>query len=165
MFGKVIADIIINCVINGLQKTHSGKAGRVVLPVIYIIIGIFLVIGGTVISFLGWLNREDKWALGAFIAFALTAIFGFGLILAWCNCRIKYDDRKFVVKNFWGIQKQYSYADLTTIIEKKDGYRFILREGKVNIDKFAVGAYEFACFAREAYFESHNGHALKWIYQ
>lgn len=166
MFGKLIEDIIGGYFISELRKTHrAGKAGQVVLPAIYLIIGIFLVIGGTLISLLGWLNREDRWAFGAFVAFALAAIFGLGVILGWCNCRIWYDDRQFTVQNILGIKHCYGYADITCAVETKSSYILTLRSGKVSFEKIAVGANEFAKVIRAEYVTCHNGHALKWMYK
>lgn len=93
----------------------------------------------------------------------LLAIFLFlpcSLIIAYCNCRIFYDESGFTAKSFFGIKRTYSYREITGIYGKAGDVQIFMGKRVVRIDEIADGKFEFIFFAQKQYGKWNNGKTI-----
>ena len=93
----------------------------------------------------------------------LLAIFLFlpcSLIIAYCNCRIFYDESGFTAKSFFEIKRTYSYREITGIYGKAGDVQIFMGKRVVRIDEIADGKFEFIFFAQKQYGKWNNGKTI-----
>ncbi|MDR0890257.1 MAG: hypothetical protein LBM28_06410, partial [Oscillospiraceae bacterium] len=150
----LIIIVLTNGILSILRKPVEASAQAVVLPKLLFWLGVigagFFVIPCIIIL----LTTESNWLILPFLAFSCL---GASLIIAYCNCRIQYGETTFISKNFWGIKREYTYAEITAIRGKDRDVKVYLGKHRVRIDQLAVGKYEFLSFAKKHYRKMHNG--------
>ena len=144
-------------IINLLRKPIKADEHTVVLPGSLLIIGtvccaMFLI--PSIIIFMT--SGFDMLAL-IFTAFALLAA---GLIVAFINCRITYDENSFTAKNFFGIKRKYSYNDIKAIKGNSKDVKLYVGTHTVHIDELAIGKDEFLLCAKKQYCKHNNGNQI-----
>lgn len=93
-------------------QSEKAKAGRVMMPKVFFVIGI---IGFVLLATATFLCGRIPHMIGIAAGFAILALPDLALIIAYFNQRIYYTDEMFVHKNFWGIKRLYRYEDITGI--------------------------------------------------
>lgn len=159
-FGLVIIPFIVNGILSYLKYPVKAEKGKVYLPK-------FIVILGTIVSVLFFIpmmitvfTHKAFWITCIFLFFSLL---GVSLIIAFMNCRIEYNEKDFIVKNFFGIKRKYTYDRIDAIKADMHEDYLIIGKHRVLIDEFAVGGHDFITFVRKQYRKLHNGKALPII--
>ncbi len=91
------------------------------------------------------------------IVFSCFSLLGVAMIIAYFNCRIKYDEQGFCSKSFFGIKNNYTYSQVTGIKKNPHETIIILGKKRVMIDEFSVGGKAFITYLKKMYNISHNG--------
>lgn len=124
-----------------------------VLPIIGMVASTFF----TVLTFLSAFDEDSGWAPFAFFAFSML---GNVLIVAYCNCRIWYDEDGFTVKSFFGMKRRYRYAAITGIrYAAHETYLYVGRR-RVMIDEMAIGSAQLLGFAQREYRRIYKGQSI-----
>ena len=113
------------------------------------IIGLIFFVGSMIISYI---MEAALWITLCILFFVLLNII---IIVMSHNWRITYDDQFFSVRNYFGVSKNYSYNQITSIQSGLDT-TIIVGEKKITIDQIAIGAGEFLCLAEKRYSDSFN---------
>lgn len=154
---NVLTQIIIKLLESEMRKPGKEKANLVYLsPVLLwvgiVCTGIFLIPGLFVPLSTG------EWDMALF--FLAFAALGCTLIIAYCNCRIRYSDTEFKVKFFLGYRRTFHYAEIESIQGKQRDVKLRVRGCTVRLDEAAVGKAEFLAVARKQYRIAHGGKAI-----
>lgn len=80
------------------------------------------------------------------------------MMVAYLNCVIRYDDKGFVARNFFGIRRSCSYAEVEGIRFGKD-HRIYFQSHSVMLDEISVGRDEFI----EAIDKGYKRATGKWV--
>ncbi|MBO5270255.1 MAG: hypothetical protein J6B77_05685 [Clostridia bacterium] len=123
-----------------------------VLPIIGMVASTFF----TVLTFLSAFDEDSGWAPFAFFAFSML---GNVLIVAYCNCRIWYDEDGFTVKTFFGIKRRYRYAAITAIRYAAHETYLYIGKHRVMIDEMATDT-QFLGFAQREYRRIYKGQSI-----
>lgn len=140
-----------------LRKPRKGEAGKVYLPKPIFVLGVVVVVLCLGVAVYTAFTNEELWIVLGFAAFSLL---GLVLIIEYVNDRIFYDENGFLSKNFFGIKRYYTYAQVTAIRLDVHNRYVYLDDRKVTISEFAVGGKEFIAFVKEKYKELHDGKAV-----
>ncbi len=92
-----------------------------------------------------------------FIVFALVSA---ALVIAYVNCRISYDEEGFVIKNFFGIKKSYTYSQVTSVRETKHDKYIDIGKRSVTLETVYVGTDEFIAVVKQKYSLLHGGQSI-----
>lgn len=153
--------LIIMVLVNGLRvlmsKPVGAKSQTVILPKLILIIGI---IGSAVFLIPAVIFLFSDSSDPSSVALSVFSLLGASLIVAYCNCRIIYDETTFTAKNFFGIKHTYTYNQITAIQGNKKDVKIYVGKRVVRIDELAVGKYEFLAFAKKQYRKLNNGQAI-----
>ena len=152
-----IAFVVAKGTTDYLRNPKKGKEGIVRLPDLIWIIGtigcaIFL-IPAVITTF----SNEPIWVPMIFYAFVLLSVV---LIIAFLNCRIFYDEKGFLSKNFFGKKRKFTYDQIIAIKMRAHENYLCLGQQRVMIDEIAIGGMEFLAFAEEQYKKLHNGNDI-----
>jgi len=135
-----IIPIIVSGVLAFLRQPKKAEKGKVHLPKFFVILGLITSTFFLIPTFITAFLDEPIWLpIGFFALSLLGAIF----IIAFVNCRVFYDEDGFVVKNFFGIKRKFTYDQVTAIKEGMHEDYIYMGKRKVMIDAFAVGGIEF----------------------
>lgn len=87
------------------------------------------------------------------LVFEAPALLGYALLLGYCNETVVYDGEAFTAKNWLGIRRTYSYAEISGI--RRRGADTILYCGRrrVRLDQMALNAQPFVKHAETCYFQ------------
>ena len=133
---------------------------QIVLWVGVICGGIFLVIS--------WFSVLQDGSVGVAICFDAFVLVGITLVLGWKNCYIVYDDKGFTQHNIIGMQRSFTYAQLTGY-RMADGFSTDIKLyacGKtITTDILAVNGTQFLLAARKGYARCNNGKALPNVWE
>ena len=90
------------------------------------------------------------------LVFEASALLGFALLLGYCNETVVYDGESFTAKNWLGIRRTYSYADISGI--RRRGADTILYCGRrrVRLDQMALNAQPFVKHADTCYSQQYQ---------
>jgi hypothetical protein len=133
---------------------------QIVLWVGVICGGIFLVIS--------WFSALQDGSVGVAICFDAFVLVGITLVLGWKNCYIVYDDKGFTQHNIIGMQRSFTYAQLTGY-RMADGFSTDIKLyacGKtITTDILAVNGTQFLLAARKGYARCNNGKVLPNVWE
>ena len=124
--------IIVNGVFVFLRQPKAAEKGKVYLPKFFAILGAITSSIFLVPAIITAFSDEDVWVPICFLAFSLL---GVTLIIAFMNCRISYNDDKFVVKTFFGIKRKWSYDQVTAIKENMHETYIYMGKRRVMVDE------------------------------
>lgn len=80
------------------------------------------------------------------------------MMVAYLNCVIRYDDKGFVARNFFGIRRSCSYAEVEGIRFGKD-HRIYFQGHSIMLDEISIGRDEFI----EAIDKGYKRATGKWV--
>ena len=135
---------------NNLPDPQKGK---VFLPKSFLYLGLFgaaFFLIPTIITFF------TVKTLLAPIIFSVLILLPLSLLIAYFNCKIFYDDECFVVKNFFGIKRKYTYDQVTSLRINKYEKFLYLGKRRVMIDEFSVGGSVFLDLVKRKYRAIHH---------
>lgn len=133
-------------------QSEKAKAGRVMMPKVFFVIGI---IGFVLLATATFLCGRIPHMIGIAAGFAILALPDLALVIVYFNQRIYYTNEMLVYKNFFGIKRACRYDELTGIVIEKD-VKLFAGEKKFNIDSMAVGRKEFLRCAEAGYYRAHQ---------
>ena len=145
---------LIQAIIERLYLPKKAEKGKVYLPKSIAMIGAVSAVLFLIPTLITAFSDEPIWIPIAFLCFSLL---GASLIVAFINCRIYYDEKSFVSKNFLGIKRRYTYDQITGIRENIHESYLYVGKRKVMVDGMAIGSLEFLSFVRKQYRKCHNG--------
>ena len=151
----IIIGIAVSSALGYMRKPKEPKGNTVTLPALMAVIG---AVGMIVFAVLALLSYEAE-GLPTFVVLMLFELLSVSLVMAYCNCRISYDETSFTVKNFWGITRTYTYDDITWRKGTRDVTLYVGGH-VVRIDELSVGKTEFLCFSEARYRKTHGGRAI-----
>ena len=96
---------------------------------------------------------------GGTIAFALFTIGCHSLTVAYLNCVIWYDEKGFAARNFLGIRRQCTYAEVEGLRTGKDQWLYF-RGHRILLDEMAIGSKKFIGMVKKGYSAAHGGRML-----
>lgn len=153
---------IINGILDFMRQPRQAKKGTVylneLLPILGAICSAVMLIPTIITLFLD----EPIWV--PILGFALSSLGG-SLIVGFINCRIFYDEERFVAKNFWGIRRTFTYDQVTAIKNNLHESYIYMGKCRVMIDEFAVGGDTFIKLVKKKYRTMHDGHNLPEIHK
>lgn len=152
--------IIVNGVFAFLRQPKTAEKGKVHLPKFFAILGAITSAIFLVPAIITAFSDEDIWVPICFLAFSLL---GATLLIAFMNCRISYDDERFVAKTFLGIKRKVSYDQVTAIKENMHETYIYIGKRRVMVDEFSIGGKEFINLVKKKYRTLHNGQSLPKI--
>ena len=149
--------VIVGGVLAVLRQPKKAEEGKVrhslFIGILGLVCATLLLIPTLITAF----SEESIWLPLIFFAFSLLGIV---LLLAYLNCRITYDNNGFVVKNLFGIEKSYTYDEITSLREDmSEDVLFVGKRG-ISIEKIFVGGFEFISFAKKKYKQLHGGQGI-----
>ncbi len=152
----LIAVVIERILGNGGKPEKAEKGSVKMQKAIGIIggIGFFFFIALTVIT--ASLAQPIEIPI-LFIVFALVSA---ALVIAYVNCRISYDEEGFVTKNFFGIKRNYTYSQVTSVRETKHDKYIDIGKRSVTLDALFVGTDEFIAVVKQKYSQLHGGQSI-----
>lgn len=157
MLSMLLIPIIVNTSLAYLLQPKEAEKGKVHLPKFFIILGATGFIAFLIPVFITIFLAEPIWVPIVFLIFSLIgAIF----IIAFLNCRISYNEKGFVYKNFFGIKKFFSYDQVTAIKEGAEESYIYIGKSKVMVTGLSIGEIEFINFVKEKYKALHNGKSI-----
>lgn len=149
----------LGCLAESNRRRSEKNVKATYLPRFMFWLGI--VCGGFFLA-IAWicaLTDGSLWLLG----FDLFALLGMSLMLGWKNCYIIYDKKGFTQYNILGMQRSFTYDQLT-------GYRLADGAGTdiklyacgktITVDMMAKNGFEFLVEARKGYARCNNGTVL-----
>lgn len=155
-----VATVVLSCLLSSAaiiqwRRRKRMKWDNVVhLPFFLAVIGI---IGGNLFAVPTVICGFD--GNGGTVAFALFTLGCHCLTVAYLNCIIWYDDEGFVARNFLGIRRQCTYAEVEGMRNGKD-YWLYFKGHRILVDEMAHGGRDFIKAVKRGYSASHNGRML-----
>lgn len=145
---------------HGLRRERDNKRGTYLSPFVLwvgVVCDVFFLT-------VAWLAAVDEEAgILTVLCFAAFALLGICLMLGWKNCYIIYDHKGFTQYNIIGMQRSFTYDQLT-------GYRFTESLGTdikfyacgktITVDWMSRNAIDFLFEARKGYARCNNGREL-----
>lgn len=153
----LITVFMVNGMIALLRKPTKTDSKTVILPKLFLIIGIICT-GIFLVPAVIFCFKNTSIIL--IIAFFVFSLLGASLIIAYLNCRITYDDLCFISKNFWGFKRTFSYDQITGIAGREKNVKLFIGKCVVRIDEFAIGKREFLAFAKKQYRKLNDGNPI-----
>lgn len=153
---NVLTRIIMKLMEAEMRKPGKEKASLVYLSPVLLCVGIL----GTCIFLIPGLLIPlctGKWDSAFFLGFAALSS---TLIIAYRNCRIRYNDTEFTVKFFLGYRKTFRYEEIESIQGRQRDVKLRVRGCTVRIDETAVGKTQFLAVARKQYRITHGGKSI-----
>ncbi len=160
--GFLIIPIIVSGVLAFLRQSKKVKKGKVYLPKFFVILGLICSTIFLIPTIITAFSDEPIWIPILFCAFSLL---GACFIIAFINCRVSYNEDGFIVKNFFGIKRKFTYDQVTAIKENMHEDYIYIGKRKVMIDELSVGGIEFIAYVKKKYRALHNGQALPKIHK
>lgn len=158
--------ILISVLVRGfyivLNNPKSPEKGKVYLPKIFCILGIVCSVIALLPAIITLVGDYELWVVIVYFIFSLLGVV---LIIAFCNCRITYDEQHFVVKNFFGVKRSFTYDEVVSIRENMHETFLYTSKCKVMVDEYSIGGTEFLTYVKKRYRQSHNGQSLPKIYK
>ena len=81
-------------------------------------------------------------------------------MIAYFNCRIDYDGEGFTARNFFGVKRKFTYAEVTGVSDMLHETYLHMGRRRVMVDGLAVGSLDFLQFAQKKYWELHGAGKL-----
>lgn len=150
----LLIPIIVNTALTYLLQPKEAEKGKVHLPKFFMILGSIGFIAFLIPVFITIFLAEPIWVP---IVFLIISLIGAIFIIAFLNCRISYDEKGFIYKNFFGIKKFFTYDQVTAIKEGVEESYIYIDKNKVMVTGLSVGEAEFINFVKEKYKALHNG--------
>ena len=151
----LISSLLSGAAIAQWQKRKGMKWDHVVhLPFFLAVIGI---ICGNIFAIPTVICGFD--GNGGTIAFALFTLGCHSMTIGYINCVIWYDDRGFVARNFFGIRRQCTYAEVEGLRNGKDHWLYF-KGHRILIDESAHGGRDFIKAVKRGYSSTHGGRML-----
>ena len=157
MLSMLPIPFIVNAALTYLLQPKKAEKGKVHLPKFFIILGAIGFIAFLIPVFITIFLAEPIWVPIVFLIFSLIgAIF----IIAFLNCRISYDEKGFIYKNFFGMKKFFTYDQVTAIKEGVEESYIYTDKNRVLVTGLSVGGIEFINLVKEKYKVLHNGQKI-----
>ena len=155
----------ITCIAE-FRRRRTEKSNRTVcLSKVVLWVG---VICGGLFLIMSWLSGLSDGSVGVAICFDAFVLVGITLVLGWKNCYIVYDDKGFTQHNIIGMQRSFTYAQLTGY-RMADGFSTDIKLyacGKtITTDILAVNGTQFLLAARKGYARCNNGKVLPNVWE
>lgn len=129
-----------------LSDSKKKKKGKVYLHKFYLICGILDIIVFLIPALITFFENEP---IALTIFFLSMSFLGILLIISFVNCRITYNQRWFIYKNFFGVKRKYFYDQITGIKESKNESFIYLGKRRLSINLLAIGGVDFINFVKE----------------
>ena len=153
------------CMVEFGRRRKEGKRKTVYLSQIVLWVG---VICGGIFLVISWLSALQDGSVGVAICFGAFVLVGITLVLGWKNCYIVYDDKGFTQHNIIGMQRSFTYDQLTGY-RMADGFSTDIKLyacGKtITTDILAVNGTQFLLAARKGYARCNNGKVLPNVWE
>ncbi len=150
-----------------MKKTNNGAKipkgygdGRVVFPKLYLIVGIIDFALCTTLALFAFITKQPTWT---FVVSLFMAFLGLSLIICYINCRIYYDENEFVVKNFFGIKRKYTYDQISGLKEDFQENSLFIDKRRIKVALFAKDGISFIELAKKRYRTLCNGRQIPKI--
>ena len=173
MFALITAAVItvlyvlvgIACITEFHRRRTEKNIRTVCLSKVVLWVG---VICGGLFLMMSWLSGLQDGSIGVAICFGAFTLLGVTLMMAWKNCYIVYDDKGFEQHNILGMQRSFTYAQLTAYC-LSDGTNADIKLyacGKtVTVDMMAKNGVAFLTEARKGYARCNNGKVLPNVWE
>lgn len=145
-----------------LNNPKSPEKGKVILPKIICILGIVVSVMFIIPAIITLFSDYDLWVVFIFLIFSL---FGAALINFFCNCRITYDEKHFIYRNFFAIQRSYTYDDVVSIKENMHEKVIYIGKYKIRVYEYSIGGKEFVLYVKKKYRKLHNGLSIPKVHK
>ena len=149
---------IITSALVSLAKNTKPEAGTVHLPKFFAVLGSVISIACFISAIVTSFNERS---MKLTITFLVVSLLGALFILACFNYRISYDDNGFIVKNFFGIKRKYTYDQVVSIREDVHEVFFYTNKRRIMVDEMSIGGNDFIEFVKKKYRILHDGKAIK----
>lgn len=171
MVGQIIVSVIsvlfvligIGCLTEGRNRTLYAKETKNTVHLSNVLLWVGLICGGLFLVIAWFAALDEEAELLLVLCFAAFALFGMSLMLGWKNCYIIYDHKGFTQRNILGMQRSFTYDQLT-------GFRFaggvntdikLYACGKtITVDWMSANSIDFLQEARKGYARCNNGTVL-----
>ena len=145
---SLLQPILVNGVLVWMGQPQKVEKGKVYLHKFLAFLGAIDLALFLILAIISVFLDEALWVLITFLALALL---GASLIIGFINCKIFYDEEGFAVKNFLGIKREFTYAQVTAIKENLRESYVYMGKRKVMVDQLAVGGTEFIAQIKKKY--------------
>ena len=174
MFALITAAVItvlyalvgIDCIAEFHRRQTEKNVRTVCLSKVVLWVGV--ICGGLFLG-MSWLSGLQDGSVGVAICFGVVTLLDVTLMMAWKNCYIVYDDKGFEQYNILGMQRSFTYAQLTAYC-LSDGTNADIKLyacGKtIAVDlTMGVGGPQFFAEARKGYARCNNGKVLPNVWE
>ncbi len=123
---------------------------------------------GAVFLVLAWLAAGQDGSIGLTITFGGFVLLGMSLMVGWRNCCIVYDKQGFTQQNFLGMQRSFSYDQVTGWqLSKQNPMESTLYAAgkKISFNMMSANAPDFLVTFSAAYRKAHGGKNMPEIPQ
>lgn len=149
---KILSLLIVYIVLKGIvmlcNKPGKFKKGKVYLSKGIGILGVIVTLFFLTLTLITVFSDEPIWVP---VLFFVLSLFGGAIIVAYINCRITYDEKGFVVKNFFGLKRSYKYSQVTGFRADVNDICIFTDKRTIKIDTMSVGVSLFISFVHEEY--------------
>lgn len=171
MAGQIIVGVLsvlfvligIDCITEDRNRTLQAKQKKNTVYLSAVLLWVGLICGGLFLVIAWFAALDEEAELLLVLCFAAFSLLGLALMLGWKNCYIVYDRKGFTQRNILGMQRSFTYDQLT-------GFRFsggantdikLYACGKtITVDWMSANGIEFLQEARKGYARCHNGTVL-----
>ncbi len=143
-----------------LRREREAELGKVCFPKFVLAFGIILSSVFAPLAILSVWTEKPFWEQAFFFVFALLGAF---LIVAYANDRIFYDENGFAVQNLLGMQKTFSYDQITGLRTGKNNSYLFCGKRKIVLPLGIAGRKTFIRFAKKRYRTLFDGMAIPEI--
>lgn len=156
----------IACIAEFHRRQTEKNVRTVCLSKVVLWVGV--ICGGLFLA-MSWLSGLQDGSIGVAICFGAFTLLGVTLMMAWKNCYIVYDDKGFEQHNILGMQRSFTYAQLTAYC-LSDGTNADIKLyacGKtIAVDlTMGVGGPQFFAEARKGYARCNHGKVLPNVWE
>lgn len=156
----IFAIVGLRCMAEYSRRRERKHEKATYLPSFMLWVG---VVCGGVFLVIAWFAAADKETGLLVLCFGAFALLGIVLMLGWKNCYITYDHKGFTQYNILGMQRSFTYDQLTGY-RRADGAGTDIKLyacGKtITVDMLAKNGFEFLMEARKGYARCNNGTML-----
>ena len=96
---------------------------------------------------------------GGTIAFSIFTIGCHSLTIAYLNCVIWYDEKGFAARNFLGVRRQCTFAEVEGLRTGKDQWLYF-QGHRILLDEMAIGSKKFISMVKKGHSAAHDGRML-----
>ena len=148
------------CCVAEYQKRHNQKTRAVYLPDDMLWIGL---IGGVMFLVMTWVSAILENRVGITIGFGCFVVLSVVVLFGWKNCYITYDQERITQRNWIGMQRSFTYAQVTgfSINKTNPMESHVYAAGKkISFNWMSANGQDFLAILNAGYRKTHGNTPL-----